>query len=100
MERIYNSFFKEVTQIIIGDFQDAILVLEDKSSKLNNQITHYLKIERHYNFQMIVMRHKPAQIDNTCRPSADTINITTHHNAAFFDNNEKVLLNPIITSIK
>ena len=43
---------------------------------------------------MIVMCHKPTQINNTCRPSADTIYIyiyiyiyiTTHNNAAFFDN--------------
>ena len=35
---------------------------------------------------MIVMCHKPAQINNTCRASADTIYIATYNNAAFFDN--------------
>ena len=35
---------------------------------------------------MIVMCHKPAQIDNTCRMSCDTIYLTTNNRADLFKN--------------
>ena len=53
-------------------FKDSVIVLDDMGDKLNKDITNYLTKGRHYKIQMIVMCHKPAQIDNTSRMSCDT----------------------------
>ena len=53
-------------------FKDSVIVLDDMGDKLNKDIAYYFT-ERHYNVQLIVMCHKPAQIINTARMSCDTI---------------------------
>ena len=75
---------EEITENNMDDFKDAILVLDDMGGKLNKQITYYFTSGRHHKFQVVVICHKPAQIDKTCSPSADTIYITSYNNTAFF----------------
>ena len=54
--------------------------------KLNKDIAYYFTEGRHYNIQMIVMCHKPAQIINTARMSCDTNYLTTYNGADLFKN--------------
>ena len=46
-------------------FKDSLIVLDDMGDKLYKDIAYYFTEGRHYNIQMIVMCHKPAQIINT-----------------------------------
>ena len=48
-------------------FKDSVIVLDDMGDKLNKDIAYYFTEGRHYNIQMFVMFHKPAQIINTAR---------------------------------
>ena len=48
---------------------------------LNKDIAYFFTEGRHYNIQMTLMCHKPAQIINTARMSCDTIYITTYNGA-------------------
>ena len=59
-------------------FQNCVIVLDDMGDRLNKDIAYYFTEGRHYNIQMIVMCHKPAQIINTARMSCDTICLTTY----------------------
>ena len=52
--------------------------------KLNKDIAYYFTEGRHYDIQMIVMCHKPAQIINTARMSFITIYSTTYNGADLF----------------
>ena len=54
--------------------------------RLNKDIAYYFTEGRHYNIQMIVMCHKPAQIINTARMSCDTIYSTTYNGPDLFKN--------------
>ena len=54
--------------------------------RLNKNIGYYFTEGRHYNIQMIVMCHKPAQIINTARMSCDTIYLTTYNGPDLFKN--------------
>ena len=54
--------------------------------KLNKEIAYYFIEGRHYNVQMIVLCHKPAQIINTARMSCDTIYLKTYNGADLFKN--------------
>ena len=54
--------------------------------ELNKDIAYYFTDGRHYNIQMIVMCHKPAQIINTAKMSCDTIYLTTYNGADLFKN--------------
>ena len=54
--------------------------------KLNKDIAYYFIEGRHYNIQMIVMCHKPAQIINIARMNCDTIYFTTYNGADLFKN--------------
>ena len=54
--------------------------------KLNKDIGFYFTEGRHHNIQMIVMCHKPAQINNTARMSCDTIYLTSYNGNDLFDN--------------
>ena len=65
-------------------FKDSVIVLDDMGDKLNKDIAYYFTEGRHYNTQMILMCHKPAQIINTARMSADTIFLTTYIGADLF----------------
>ena len=49
-------------------------------------IGYYFTEGRHYNIQMIVMCHKPAQINNTARMSCDSIYLTTYNGPDLFKN--------------
>ena len=53
-------------------------------NKLNKDIADYFTERRHYNIQMIVMCHNPAQIFNTASMSCDTIYLTTYKGADLF----------------
>ena len=71
-------------------FKDSVIVLDDMGDNLNKDIAYYFTEGRHYNIQMIVMCHKPAQIINTARMSCDTIYLTTYNEADLFKKfNEK-----------
>ena len=67
-------------------FKDSVIVLDDMGDKLNKDIAYYFTEGRHYNIQMIVMCHKPAQLINTARMSCDTIYLTTYNGADLFKN--------------
>ena len=65
-------------------FKTSVIVLDDMGDKLNKDIAYYFREGRHYNIQMIVMCHKPAQIINTGRISSDTLHLTTYNGADLF----------------
>ena len=67
-------------------FQNCVIVLDDMGDRLNKHIAYYFNEGRHYNIQMIVMCHKPAQIINTARVSCDTIYLTTYNGPDLFKN--------------
>ena len=71
---------------IKSKFKDCVFVLDDMGDKLNKDIAYYFTEGKHYNIQMIVMCHKPAQINNTARMSCDTIYLTTYNGADLFKN--------------
>ena len=54
-------------------FKDCVIVRDDMGDKLNKELAYLFTEGKHYNNQMIVMCHKPAQIINTTRMSCDTI---------------------------
>ena len=54
--------------------------------RLNKDIAFYFTEGRHYNIQMIVLCHKPAEIINTARMSCDTIYLTTYNEPDLFKN--------------
>ena len=58
--------------------------------RLNKDIAYYFTEGRHYNIQMIVMCHKPAQIINTARMSCDTIYLTTYNGPDLFKNSKEI----------
>ena len=66
-------------------FKDSVIVLDYMGDKLNKDIVYYFREGRHYNIQMIVMCHEPAQIINTARMSCDTIYLTTYNGADQFE---------------
>ena len=67
-------------------FRNCVIVLDDMGDKLNRDIDYYFTEGRHYKIQMIVMCHKPAQINNTARMSCDTIYLTTYNGSDLFKN--------------
>ena len=67
-------------------FKDSVIVLDDMGDKINKDIAYCFTEGRHYNIQLIVMCHKPAQIINTARMSCDTIYLTTYNGADLFKN--------------
>ena len=76
-----------ITKINMHKFQNCVIVLDDMGDRLNKDIGYYFTEGRHYNIQMIVMCHKPAQIINTARMSCDTIfYLTTYNGPDLFKN--------------
>ena len=67
-------------------FQNCVIVLDDMDDRLNKDIGYYFTEGRHYDIQMIVMCHKPAQIINIARMSCDTIYLTTYNGPDLFKN--------------
>ena len=67
-------------------FKDSVIVLDDMGDKLNKDIAYFFTEGRHYNIQVIVMCHKPAQIINTAKMSCDTIYLTTYKGADLLKN--------------
>ena len=66
--------------------KDSVIVLDDMGDNLNKDIAYYFTEGRHYNTQMIVMCHKPAQTINTARMICDTIYLTFYNGADLFKN--------------
>ena len=58
--------------------------------RLNKDIADYFTESRHYNIQMIVMCHEPAQIFNTARMSCDTIYLTSYNGPDLFKNYNEI----------
>ena len=54
--------------------------------RLNKDLAYYFTEGRHYNIQMIVMCHKPAQIIDTARMCCDNIYLTTYNGTDVFKN--------------
>ena len=75
-----------ITKNNMQKFRNCVIVLDDMGDKLNKDIDYYFTEGRHYNIQMIVMCHKPAQINNTARMSCDTIYLTTYNGSDLFKN--------------
>ena len=66
--------------------KDSVIFLNYMGDKLSKDIAYYFTEGRHYNIQMIVKCHKPAQIINTARMSCDTIYLTPYKGADLFNN--------------
>ena len=88
--KFYTGFNKcdinMITKNNMHKFQNCVIVLDDMGDRLNKDIGYYFTEGRHYNIQMIVMCHKPAQIINTARMSCDTIYLTTYNGPELFKN--------------
>ena len=108
---LYIGFNKFDINIITTNnmykFKDCVIVLGDMGDRLNKDITNYFTKGRHYNIQMIVMCHKPAQIINTVRLSCDTIylELPTYNGADLFKNFNEIYkcehdFNKIISELK
>ena len=86
--KIYTGFNKcDINMITKNDmrkFQNCVIVLDDKGDRLNKDIAYCFTEGRHYDIQLIVMCHKPAQIINTARMSCDTIYSTTYNGPDLF----------------
>ena len=67
------------------NFKNSVTVLDETGNKLNGDVSFFTE-GRHHNIQMIVMRHKPAQIINTARMRCDTFYLTTDNRADLFEN--------------
>ena len=81
--KIYTGLNKCDTNMITKNnmhkYQNCVIILDDMGDRLNKEIAYYFTEGRHYNIQMIVMCHKPAQIINTARMSCDTIYLTIYN---------------------
>ena len=81
--KFYTGFNKcdinMITKNNMHNFQNCVIVLDDMGDRLNKDIAYYFTEGRHYNIQMIVMCHKPAQIIDTARMSCDTIYLTIYN---------------------
>ena len=88
--KFYTGFNKcdinMITKNNMHKLQNCVIVLDDMGDRLNKDIGYYFTEGRHYNIQMIVMCHKPAQIINTARMSCDTIYLTTFIGPDLFKN--------------
>ena len=88
--KFYTGFNKcdinMITKNNMQKFQKCVTVLDDMGDRLNKDIAYYFTEGRHYNIEMIVMCHKPAQIINTARMSCDTIYLTTYNEPDLFKN--------------
>ena len=62
-----------ITMKIILKFQNSVIVLDDMGDEFNKDIVYYFTEGRKKNIQMIVMCHRPAQIDIMARINCDTI---------------------------
>ena len=94
-----------ITKNNMHKFQNCVIVLDDMGDRLNKDIGYYFTEGRHYNIQMIVMCHKPAQIINTARMSCDTIYLTTYNGLDLFKNFNEIYkfehdFNKIISELK
>ena len=86
--KFYTGFNKCDINMITKNkhkFQNCVIVLDDMGDRLNKDRFFFTE-GRHYNIQMIVMCHKPAQIINTARMSCDTIYITIYNAPDLFKN--------------
>ena len=88
--KFYTGFNKcdinMITKNNMHKFQNCVIVFDDMGDRLNKDIAYYFTEGRLYNIQMIVMCHKPAQINNTARMSCDTIFLTTYNGPDLFKN--------------
>ena len=73
-----------ITKNNMHKFQNCVIVLDDMADRLKKDRAYYFTEGRHYNIQMTVMCHKPAQIINTARMSCDTIYSTTYNGPDLF----------------
>ena len=88
--KFYTGFNKcdinMITKNNMHKFQNCLIVLDDMGDRLNKDIGYNFTEGRHYNIQMIVMCHEPAQIINTSRMSCDIIYFTTYNGPDLFKN--------------
>ena len=107
--KFYTGFIEcdinMITKNNMHKFQNCVIVLDDMGDRLNKDIGYYFTEGRHYNIQMIVMCHIPAQIINTARMSCDTIYITTYNGPDLFKNFNEIYkcehdFNKIISELK
>ena len=75
-----------ITMKNILKFQNSLIVLDDIGDNFNKDVVYYFTEGRNKNIQMIVMCHKPAQIEDMARMNCDTIYITTYNGADLFTN--------------
>ena len=88
--KFYTGFNKcdinMITKNKMHKFQNCVIVFDDMGDWLNKNIAYYFTEGRHYNNQMIVMCHIPAQINKTARMSCDTIYLTVYNGPDLFKN--------------
>ena len=83
----------------MSKFKNTLIVFDDMGDKFNSHINYYFTKGRHYNIQMIVLFHKPVQINNLARLNCETIYITTYNGADLLAISIRYMV-VIITSIK
>ena len=92
--KFYTGFNKcdiiMITKNNMHKFQNCVIVLDGMGDRLNKDIAYCFTEGRHYNIQLIVMCHKPAQIINTARMSCDTIYLTTYNGPDLFKNFDEI----------
>ena len=73
-----------ITMKNLFKFQNTVIVRDNMGDKFNTDIVNYFTEGRNKIIQMIVMCHKPAQIDIMARMICDTIYIKTYNGADLF----------------
>ena len=73
-----------ITMKNILKFKNSVSVLDDVGDNFNEDISYYFTEGRNKNIQMIVMCHKPAQLNNMTRMKCDIFYITTYIGADLF----------------
>ena len=88
-KNFYTGFNKcdinMITKNNMHKFQNCVIVLDGMGDRLKD-IAYYFTEGRHYNIQMNVMCHKPAQIINTAGMSCDTNYLTNYNGPNLFKN--------------
>ena len=68
----------------IPKFKNKVTVLDYMCDKFNKDLVYYFIEGSNKNIQMIVLCHKPAQINRMARMNCDTVCIKTYNRADLF----------------
>ena len=82
------TIYTEADLPLLGNiemFKDKTIVLDDMGGNIyTKNVAEIFTKGRHYHIQIIVLAHKPADVDNKVRMNINTIYITTQNSNPFF----------------